>query len=91
MPNLLRSDFMKTYTIRRVPWTCEWGRFGVAIETLNAGGSRVDDVFWACHYPPDATEVRLTRRGECEHCPSWTQAAHLGAKTEGLGPFDAVT
>jgi HSP20 family molecular chaperone IbpA len=22
------------YTIRRVPWTCEWGRLGVAVEDL---------------------------------------------------------
>ena len=37
---------MKTYPIRRVPWTCEWGRFGVATEDLGSAGTRVDDVFW---------------------------------------------
>ena len=42
---------MNTYSIRQVPWTCEWGRFGVAVEDLGAGRSRVDDVFWACHRP----------------------------------------
>ena len=72
---------MMASTIRRVPWTCEWGRFGVAIEDLGAGRSRVDDVFWACHYPRGGTEVRLTTRGECEHCPFWTQAARLRADT----------
>lgn len=70
---------MMTYTIRRVPWTCEWGRFGVAIEDLGSGRSRVDDVFWACHYPRGGAEVRLTRRGECERCPFWTEAARLRA------------
>lgn len=68
---------MKAYTIRRVPWTCEWGRFGVAIEDLGAGRSRVDDVFWACHYPSRAPELRMTKRDECEHCPFWTEAARL--------------
>lgn len=68
---------INTYTVRRVPWTCEWGRFGVVTEDLGASRSRVDDVFWACHYPKDAPRVRLTNRGECEHCPFWTQAARL--------------
>ncbi len=68
---------MKSYTIRRVPWTCEWGRFGVAIEDLGAQRSRVDDVFWACHHPTRAPDLRLTRRGECELCPYWIEAAHV--------------
>ena len=67
---------MKPYTIRRVAWTCEWGRFGVAIEDLGAGRSRVDDVFWACHHPERAPDIRLTKRGECERCPYWMEAAH---------------
>lgn len=70
---------INTYTVRRVPWTCEWGRFGVVIEDLGAGRSRVDDVFWACHYPKDAPGIRLTKRGECEQCPFWTEAARLQA------------
>ena len=70
---------MKPYTIRRVPWTCEWGRFGVVIEELGVDRSRVDDVFWGCHYPPEAPHVRTTTRGECEHCPFWIQAARLRA------------
>lgn len=70
---------MKSYSIRRVPWTCEWGRFGVAIEDLGAGRSRVDDVFWACHHPGRAPDLRLTKRGECEHCPFWIEAARLRA------------
>ena len=67
---------MKTYTLRRVPWTCHWGRFGVAIEDLGGGRSRVDDVFWACHNPRRDPDVRLTKRAECEQCADWTEAAH---------------
>jgi hypothetical protein len=68
---------MKSYSIRRVPWTCEFGRFGVAIEDLGAGKSRVDDVFWACHNPHRSSDVRMTKRGECEVCPYWIEAARL--------------
>jgi hypothetical protein len=71
---------MNSYTIRRVPWTCEWGRVGVAVEELGAGRSRVDDVFWACHHPSSATGIRVTKRDECERCPSWREAARLRAE-----------
>jgi hypothetical protein len=70
---------LNTNAVRRVPWTCEWGRFGVVTEELAAGRSRVDDVFWACHYPKDAPRIRLTNRGECDHCPFWVEAARLRA------------
>ena len=71
MPMLLGEDVMTTTIIRRVPWTCRWGRFGVAIE--DAGPApRVDDVFWACHRP--MRDLRLTKRGECEECPHWEPA-----------------
>ena len=66
---------MNTYSIRQVPWTCEWGRFGVAVEDLGAGRSRVDDVFWVCHRPSSAAGIRVTRRDECERCQFWTEAA----------------
>jgi hypothetical protein len=68
---------MNSHTIRRVPWTCEWGRFGVAVEELGDGGSRIDDVFWACHQLERSPEIRLTKRGECERCPFWMAAARL--------------
>ena len=67
---------MKPYPIRRVPWTCHWGRFGVAVEDLGAAGAG-DDVFWACHNPTRAADLRLTTRGECERCPFWREAARL--------------
>jgi hypothetical protein len=69
---------MYASTLKRVPWTCEWGRFGVAVQDLGGGDSRVDDVFWACHHPGRAPELRLTKRGECERCPHWIEAARLG-------------
>lgn len=69
---------MQAHTIRRVPWTCEWGRFGVASEELDGGRTRVDDVFWGCHRPSDGA-IRLTKRGECETCPFWIEAARLRA------------
>jgi hypothetical protein len=65
---------MTTTTIRRVPWTCRWGRFGVAVEDAGLA-PRVDDVFWACHQP--VHELRLTKRGECEHCPHWEAAPNM--------------
>jgi hypothetical protein len=68
---------MHAYSIRRVPWTCEWGRFGVTIAELYDGNSRVDDVFWGCRCPERGGGVRPTRRGECETCPFWKQAARL--------------
>jgi hypothetical protein len=64
--------------IRRVPWTCRWGRFGVAVEDLGST-SRVDDLFWACHNPVHGPEVRVTKRSECESCPFWDMAPRLHA------------
>jgi hypothetical protein len=63
-----------TFTLRHVPWTCEWGRFGVAIDGLALGCSHVDDVFWACHHPTRSPNLRLTKRAECESCPYWQEA-----------------
>lgn len=68
---------MNLRNLRRVPWTCEWGRFGVAVEQVTATDSRVDDVFWACHDLASSTPIRLVTRQECEACPHWTAAARL--------------
>jgi hypothetical protein len=65
---------MTTHTIRRVPWTCRWGRFGVAVED-RVSVPRVDDVFWACHQPEH--DLRLTKRDECEHCPHWEARSNI--------------
>jgi hypothetical protein len=71
---------MDTYTIRRVPWTCRWGRFGVSVDDTGMA-SRVDDVFWVCHQPDWAPESRLTRRGECDLCPFWEVAPRLHSES----------
>ena len=68
---------MNPDTLRRVPWTCEWGRFGLTAEQITAENSRVDGVFWACHHPGLAPEIKLVGRRECETCPVWTPAARL--------------
>ena len=67
------------YTIKRVPWTCQWGRFGIAVEELGQNQARVDDVFWACHHATRSPNLRLTKRLECEQCPFWQVAARLRA------------
>ena len=68
---------MNPRTVRRVPWTCEWGRFGVAVEQLSSTDSRVDDVFWACHNPVRSPEVRSISRSECANCLAWVLASRL--------------
>ena len=68
---------MKPYTMRRVPWTCDWGRFGVATEDLGAAGMSVDEVFWMCHHPRLAPQLRVARHGDCEQCPFWQEAARF--------------
>jgi hypothetical protein len=71
---------MTGYQTRRVPWTCRWGRFGVAIEDLGST-SRVDDVFWACHNPVRGPDTRVTKRADCENCPFWETAPRLRASS----------
>jgi hypothetical protein len=68
---------MNLQTLRRVPWTCEWGRFGLTAEQLTSGESRVDGVFWACRHPGLAPDIKLIVRRECETCPVWAPAARL--------------
>jgi hypothetical protein len=68
---------MNPRTVRHVPWTCEWGRIGLAVEQLSPADSRVDDVFWACHHHIRAPEIRLVSRAECTICPEWTPASRL--------------
>jgi hypothetical protein len=56
--------------VRRVPWTCAWGRFGTVNES-----ARADDmfVFWSCAHP-DRGQAPILSREECENCPWWTPA-----------------
>jgi hypothetical protein len=73
---------MNTRTIRRTPWTCRFGRFGVTVEPLGSEASRVDDVFWACCQPARTTAARMTTRGECERCPWWEASARFAGSVD---------
>ena len=45
---------MNVGTLRHVPWTCKWGRYGVAVEQVTPHESQVDDVFGVGgHHPGD--------------------------------------
>lgn len=68
---------MNPRLVRHVPWTCEWGRYGVAVQQVGPGESRVDGVFWVCHHPDQSPEVRSVTRQECESCPEWIPATRL--------------
>jgi hypothetical protein len=63
---------MKTAeTIRRVPWTCSWGRFGEPAPY--PWPPRVPRlVFWTCAHP-SGSHCPLTRHC-CEECVDWEQA-----------------
>jgi hypothetical protein len=67
---------MNTETFRQEPWTCRWGRFGVIVDEITPD-TRIDDVFWGCDHPVHSQELRLMRRGECEHCPFWKLASRF--------------
>jgi hypothetical protein len=68
---------MNVATLRHVPWTCEWGRYGVAVQQVTPHESQVDDVFWVCHHPVIAPHLKALDCGECRTCPGWKPAARL--------------
>ena len=68
---------MNASTLRRVPWTCQWGRSGVAVEQVSARESQVDDVFWVCHHPVTSPHFRMVDTSECRTCPVWKAADRL--------------
>jgi hypothetical protein len=65
---------MHALMLRRVPWTCAWGRFGVAVTPVEAA-VRPADVFWGCDHPRRGLEQRLARIGDCRSCPFWAPSA----------------
>jgi hypothetical protein len=77
MRHHLAEAIVNVHTLRRVPWTCRWGRFGVAVEQVSRFESRVDDVFWACHNPVRSPEITPLRKGECETCREWMAASRF--------------
>ena len=54
-------------TLRRVPWTCKWGRFGGPMRSKDASGF----VFWTCGLLQERSEPRPLGRDTCERCPDW--------------------
>jgi hypothetical protein len=65
-------------TIRRVPWTCSWGRFGEpAPFPWPAHVPRL--VFWTCAHPADAA-CPMTRHS-CEECVHWEKTASVRRAT----------
>jgi len=52
-------------SLRHVPWTCRWGRFGGPIE---APAAAPGFVFWVCGHP-DRKGPMLLDRGTCDACP----------------------
>jgi hypothetical protein len=72
---------MNAQTIRRRPWTCRFGRFGVTVEQLGPETSRVDDVFWACRQSARMPAPRITTGGECEECSFWEASPRFERKS----------
>jgi hypothetical protein len=59
-------------TLRHVPWTCLWGRFGETTSSWPTLSRRF--VFWTCARP--GARKYLTR-GSCEDCPYWEPTSSL--------------
>lgn len=57
-----------TQTVRHVPWTCKWGRFGGPVS--HAETSVRGFVFWTCGHPEEP-EPRPLTRGSCDTCTKW--------------------
>jgi hypothetical protein len=60
---------MQAITVRRVPWTCRWGRFGgpVPVQTVYRA------TFWSCLHPSRPTESPWVDEPICEACACWAQ------------------
>lgn len=58
-------------TVKHVPWTCKWGRFGGPVQPPERVVSGF--VFWMCDHPAEASPRPLTR-GSCDSCPRWERA-----------------
>jgi len=68
---------MKTAeTLRHVPWTCQWGRFG---EPVRSAWPTLSPrfVFWTCSHP-DAADGPLTR-DSCDRCGRWHPTSSVPA------------
>ena len=69
-------------TLRRVPWTCRWSRFGGSVSAPPSFAPGF--VFWFCC---DGERLRVLDRDECEACPRWEpDTEHLDAAGEHPAP-----
>jgi hypothetical protein len=59
-------------TLRHVPWTCLWGRFGEPMPPPPDTSSRCF-VFWTCAHP-EGEGFQLTR-DSCDSCRLWRPVA----------------
>jgi hypothetical protein len=59
---------MPQQSLRHVPWTCRWGRFGGPVEA--SAQSPRGFVFWVCGHPLN-DRPRLLDRTACQECPLW--------------------
>jgi hypothetical protein len=55
-------------TLRRVPWTCCWGRFGGPVHAREDVAPGF--LFWVCGHP-QAGAPRLLDRDSCTRCDRW--------------------
>lgn len=65
---------LQLHALRRVPWTCRWGRFGGPVD--GPVPPEHGFVFWVCVHP-ERSQRRLLSRGSCEDCPRWEPARRL--------------
>jgi len=60
-------------SIRHVPWTCRWGRFGGPVTPSSE--TRPGFLFWVCDHPVKAERhPRILDRDGCAVCPNWERA-----------------
>ena len=62
-------------SIRHVPWTCRWGRFGGPVMVAEKGTPGF--LFWVCGHP-DSQAHRALDRQTCRECHRWEPAEILG-------------
>lgn len=63
-------------TIRHVPWTCRWGRFGGPVDSNDS--SAPGFVFWVCGHP-ETMGPKVLGRDLCETCARWEPLESLAS------------
>ena len=69
---------MKSYTIRRVPWTCECRAASASPSKSSLPANHASTTCSGRATTRAGNRVvRVMKRGECERCPFWMEAARL--------------